>query len=49
MTPDDEIAIVRADETMLENEDNEKVMEILDGKPKIVGCNLIFEVSHFCV
>lgn len=47
MTPDDDIAIVAADENKM-TEDNLNVdLEVLPGKPKLLGTNLIFEVSHF--
>lgn len=47
MSPDDEIAIVSADEQKLSEERTEGVLEVLPGKPRIVNCNLIYEVSHF--
>lgn len=49
MTVDDEIAIVTTDESKLSNDGNEVVLDVLPGKPQIVNCNLLFEVSHFCV
>jgi len=47
MSPDDEIVIVSADENTLSKEGSETTLEVLPGKPQIVNCNLVFEVSHF--
>lgn len=47
MSADDEIVIVSADESKLTVDGTEDVLEVLPGKPQIVNCNLIFEVSHF--
>jgi len=47
MSPDDEIVIVSADENTVSEEGSETALEILSGKPQIVNCNLVFEVSHF--
>jgi len=47
MSPDDEIVIVSADENTVSEEGSETALEILPGKPQIVNCNLVFEVSHF--
>lgn len=49
MKADDDIAIVSANEDKLLEECSEDVLEVLPGKPKVVDCNLIFEVSHFSV
>lgn len=46
MNADDDIAIVAADETKLNEED---ALEVLQTKPQVVGLNLIFEVSHFSI
>ena len=41
-----DIVIVTADETKLQMEDQ---LEVIPAKPQKVDCNLIFEVSHFCM
>ncbi|XP_053406153.1 ankyrin-2-like isoform X1 [Mercenaria mercenaria] len=46
METEDEVTIVAADETKLQEVDS---LEVLQTKPQIVGCNLIFEVSHFSI
>ncbi|KAL4227593.1 hypothetical protein ACF0H5_013036 [Mactra antiquata] len=46
MSPDDDIAIVHADENNLGEGDN---LEILPTQPKIVNMNLVFEVTQFCI
>lgn len=47
MNPDDEIAIIATDEKNVHDESNENAIEVLQETPKVVNCNLIFEVSHF--
>lgn len=44
MDTEEEVAVLAADENSLDKEDT---LEVLQTAPKIVGCNLIFEVSHF--
>lgn len=44
MSADDDIAIVTVNEKTLAAHGS---LEVLPGKPKVVNCNLIFEVSHF--
>lgn len=46
MSPDDDIAIVTANEKSLSGDES---LEVLPEKPRVVNCNLIFEVSHFSV
>lgn len=46
METEEDIAVLAADEKNLETEDS---LEVLQTTPKIVGCNLIFEVSHFSI
>ena len=47
MKPDDDIVIVRADENTVSDEDNADAIVLLPEPPKVVDCNLVFEVSHF--
>ncbi|XP_052795384.1 uncharacterized protein LOC128228245 isoform X2 [Mya arenaria] len=47
MRPDDEIAVVCADEGLLEASD--EALEVLPLKPRVVDCNIIFEVTHFSI
>lgn len=45
----EDVVIVRADEKTVHDENNENALEVLPVKPKVVGMNLIFEVSHFSI